>query len=135
MKIFLISESFISIREDDVKIATVIDKANSFLKNLQKSIQKFDNFVFVCNDPVEFDQNDISANFVAKAFKAQLKEFKNVIVLDNRTRQDAKNILQNADFVYLQGGKIPVQNKFLKEINFGKNIILMQQLLAKAQAQ
>ena len=122
MKIFLISESFISIRENDVKIATVIDKANSFLKNLQKSIQKFDNFVFICNDPVQFEQNDISADFIAKAFKAQLKEFKNVIVLDNRTRQDAKNILQNADFVYLQGGKIPVQNKFLKEINFEKNI-------------
>ena len=53
-------------------------------------------------------------------FKKQVHNFDNYTVLDNRNKKQAKQILENADFIYITGGKIPAQNKFLKEINFSQ---------------
>lgn len=123
MKIFLVSDSFISIRDANwVKLGSEIDENNSFLDNLKRLIPKYDNMVFICNYPNDYEDNDENANFLAKAFSQQLTAFKNVTVLDNRTKHNAKEIILNADFVYLQGGLIDEQNTFIKQINLAENL-------------
>ena len=123
MKLFLVSDSLISIRDDNgIKIATRIDESNDFINNLKKFISKYDYFVFICNDPLAYEQNDTSAKKMALAFESQLNGFKHTVVLDDRTKANAKEILLSADFIFLQGGKIPVQNQFLKDIDFA-NIV------------
>ena len=122
MKLFLVSDSFIPIRGNGIKVGTEIDVSNNFLVNLEKQISRYDNFVFICNDPLAFEQNDTSAKKISVAFERQLKPFNNTVVLDNRTKKNSAIILKSADFVFIQGGKIPAQNQFLKNIDFA-NII------------
>ena len=122
MKIFLNSQGFISVRKHGEKIAIIIDDKNSFLNNIKDSINSYGLFVFVCNDPQDFERNDKNAFFLNEAFKRQLNEFKEVVVLDNRNVKIAKGYLQKADFVYLCGGKIEYQKNFLKEIEFKNNL-------------
>ncbi len=118
MKLFLVSDSFISVRENGVTVEKIIDESNAFLLNLKKFIRKYDNFVFIPNIFNAIEQNEFSAKQIDDAFQKQLKGFKQIVVLDNRNKMQAKEILQKADFIFLQGGKLEEQNKFLKEINF-----------------
>ncbi len=122
MFIFLISRSFQRIEENGKKVGFVIEETNGFLNNLKKTIKKYDNFVFLANDPQSFCENDESLKFITTAFKKQLSPFKNAAILDNRTKNNAKQLLKNADVVFLQGGKVGIQNKFLYDIDFKNNI-------------
>lgn len=122
MKLFLASEGFISIRENGVTIKREIDTANLFFDNLKKFIKKYDNFVFIPNNFDFDDINENSALGIAEAFVDKLSKFKSIVVLDKRNIKEAKSILENADFIFLQGGKLDEQYRFLKKVNFA-NII------------
>lgn len=118
MRLFLLSQGFVSVRENDIKVDTKIDMSNNFYNNLKNSIKEFGKLVFIANDSSLYEENDINANFLANAFKKQMTEFKNVIVLDNRNKIQAKEHLENADLIFLQGGKLDCQIDFLREIGF-----------------
>ena len=122
MILFMESASFVSVKENDVTVKKKIVEENSFLTNLKRLIKKYDNFVFICNQPREYERNDTSAKFIADAFEEKLHNFKNITILDNRTKKHAKEVLLSADVVFVCGGKIPKQNKFLKKIKFEKYI-------------
>lgn len=132
MNLFLVSDSVISIRKNDQKIGVKLDKNNKFLKNLKKYCQNCQNFVFVCNDPTLYEDNDYSAKLIFNAFKKNRFNLQSLTVLDNRNTQDCQKILQNADLVYLQGGIIESQNEFLKTIDFAKNINTNATLIGKS---
>ncbi len=123
MKIFLLSESLGYIRENEIKVGGVVDKHNDFENNLKKSLEKCDNFLFVCNEPNSSEIDYQSAQFLFEALKKSGMPFKNLYVLDNSTKSNAKELIENADLIFLQGGKIPCQLNFLKEINLKKNIL------------
>ena len=132
MNLFLVSDSVISVRKNEQKIAVKLDKNNKFLKNLKKYCQIATNFVFVCNDPTTFEDNDSSANFIFKALVKNKFNVQNCIVLDNRNKQMSQQILQQANIVYLQGGVIESQNNFLKGIDFVKNINQSATIIGKS---
>ncbi len=132
MFIFLLSSSFERIEKNNKKVGVLISEKNNFLNNLKEAINSYNSFVFLANDPQDYEGNDKSANFMAEAFKKQLKPFNGITILDNRTKKDAKSILKNADVVFLQGGKVGKQNKFLYEINFKENINKNSVLIGKS---
>lgn len=125
MKIFLTSTSSKSKKRHGETISRKFLKSNSLFKNVKKSVKNFDTFVWVCNasngDP-DFADNDAKAHLVFKMIEKQLHHFEHYIVLDNRNKKHAKKILSHADLIQVNGGKIPEQNKFLKDIDFLKNI-------------
>ena len=132
MFIFLLSSSFERIEKNNKKVGVLISEKNNFLNNLKNAINSYNSFVFLANDPQDYENNDKSANFMAEAFRKQLKPFNSITILDNRTKKDAKIILQNADVVFLQGGKVGEQNKFLYEINFKENVNKNSVLIGKS---
>ena len=120
MKIFLLSESIISVRENNIKTGCTIDTNNMFLDNLKRLCKDAKNFVFVPNNPSTdmLLENLDSAIMVYESLISAVG-LKNCIVLDKHMDSiEAKAILQNADVVYLQGGVIKEQNDFLKQIDF-----------------
>ncbi len=120
MKIFLTSDSFISVRDENgVKIGTKLDQSNAFASNLKKLTGK-GNFVFVCNDPVNFEWNDNSSQRMFDCLKENKFNLKECVVLDNRNKKRSKEILLSAGLIFLQGGQLERQYKFLKQIKFKK---------------
>ena len=116
MKIFFASESIEAIRQNEEKVGAKLSNINGFRKKLTDLLEDGKNFVFICNESQFAEHNEISARFIFDALNDNGLNFENYIVLDEGNKDQAEEILQNADFVYLQGGTIFVQNQFLKDI-------------------
>lgn len=84
---------------------------NRILDNI-KNTQKYDNFLFVTNNEFDSDSTDIYANGTFESFEITLP-FKNYRVLGFRTVEKIDDLIENADFIFLCGGHLPTQNKFL----------------------
>ncbi|MDD2445963.1 MAG: Type 1 glutamine amidotransferase-like domain-containing protein [Clostridia bacterium] len=119
MKVFLTSDLKAVKKVNGTHVPIVFDNSNGLYDQLAETYKKFscENFVFIASNPEVYNKTDIYGNNVFTSFKLSGLKFKNLIVLDNRTKNDAKNIIENACFIFLAGGHVPTQNKFLKEIN------------------
>lgn len=98
------------------KIAQNFGNENGILDLIEKLTPKQNNFVFIANNESNYDATDAYAKIVFDSFKLTFP-FKNYIILDGRTNNKAKGIIETADFVFLCGGHVPTQNHFFKIIN------------------
>ncbi|MBQ2864275.1 MAG: Type 1 glutamine amidotransferase-like domain-containing protein [Clostridia bacterium] len=98
------------------RIAHNFGNNNGILDNIKKLTPKQDNFVFVASVESNHVATDVYANITFESF-ALTFPFKNYIVLDGRTKDKAKEIIESADFIFLCGGHVPTQNKFFNNIN------------------
>lgn len=115
--IFLTSSLNITIKnKDGTVIAKPFTKANNLQENFKKFIKKFDNFLFVASIENNDENNDYYFNNTKQSFNLTMP-FKNFYLLDGRTINKAKELIEKADFIYLCGGHVPTQNKFFKKIN------------------
>lgn len=89
---------------------------NQILDNFKKYIKKYDNFLYVASVEDEPELTDIYSKPMFESFELTLP-FKNYQVLDGRTKDKAKEMVENADFIVLAGGHLPSANKFINNIN------------------
>lgn len=98
------------------KIAKIMDNRNNLIEQLKSSINKYENFVFVANNPNSHDITKIYADLMFQSFELSGMKFENYVVLDNLNKERTKELIENADVVFLAGGHVPTQNDFLHEI-------------------
>ena len=106
---------------------------NGILDLIKKLTRKQENFVFVASVESNYDATDVYAEVTFDSFKLTFP-FKNYIILDGRTKNNAKKIIENADLIYLCGGHVPTQNQFFKNINLKEIIKNAQGLIIGASA-
>lgn len=106
---------------DNKKTISLTDK-NKMLSNIKRFCKKFEKFVFVANNPFDFEDNQQKLENIFESFSMSNLCFSQKYLLDERNKKDAKIILKDADIIILGGGKCLCQNLFLKEIKF-KEII------------
>ena len=101
--------------ENGNKIVHHFGNANGILNCLKSNIKKYDNFLFVArgNDDENTEQY---FNNACKSFELTLP-FKNYNILNYSTYKNAKELVEQADLIFLCGGHLPTQNKFFNEIN------------------
>lgn len=109
------------------RIPKKFSNVNGLLDVFRKYIIKYDNFLFVASSEDSIEITDMYAKNTFKAFDLTLP-FKNYEVLDIRTENNALELLEKADFIYLCGGHVPTQNKFFSKINL-KDIIIKSNAL------
>ena len=100
--------------EQGNKIAHNFGNDNGILDYLKANIKKYDNFLFVANG-MEGDKSEAYFQLACDSFNLTLP-FKNYDFLCPRTRNRAKELIENADFIFLCGGHLPTQNKFFNDI-------------------
>lgn len=98
------------------KVAHNFGNENGILDLIRTLTPKQDNFVFVASSPANYDTTDNYANLTFDSFRITYP-FKNYIILDDRTKDKAKEIIENADLIFLCGGHVPTQNQFFHNIN------------------
>ena len=101
--------------ENRNRIAHPITNDNGIVDILKSRIKKFDNFLFVASVENNPQATDVYANVTFESFDLTLP-FKKYTVLDIRTRDNAKELVENADLIFLCGGYVPSQNKFFNNI-------------------
>jgi peptidase E len=119
MKIILAS-SFNNNEKDENGVRYPVAMPKSFVSNIKKHIYKFDNVVVVANDPNSFMITEMYANLIFDSLELSKLLFKNKIILDNRNKTKAKQIIETADLIFLCGGEIVCQLEFFKEIGLKK---------------
>ena len=120
MILFLTSLATLSEYQDDIKIGSSLNNCNNFVENIKKYAKNASNFVYIANDPNDFEDNDISGKFVFEAFLKQNFPLENLCVIDNRTKHLAQQQLKNADIIFLRGGTLERQINFVKDAGIDK---------------
>lgn len=87
---------------------------NGILDCLKANIKKYDNFLFVSSG-MEGEKSEAYYKLACKSFELTLP-FKNYNVLNYNTKEQAKELVEKADFIFLCGGHLPTQNKFFNDI-------------------
>lgn len=117
MKLILTSSLDLSSKnQDGIRIAHNFGNENGILDLIKNSTSKQENFVFVASSESNYDATDLYANVTFASFNLTFP-FKNYAILDGRTKHRAKELIENADLVFLCGGHVPTQNKFFQHIN------------------
>lgn len=102
--------------ENGNKIPQAFPNDNGVVDNLKKYIKKYDNFLFVASNETGYEKTDMYFDTVGKSFALTLP-FKHYQLLDGRTKGQAKQLVEEADFIFLCGGHVPTQNQFFQNIN------------------
>ena len=118
MSILIITSSLDTNEKDQngVRIPHNFGNQNGILDTLKSSIKKYDNFLFVASSETGYEHTDMYFNVTKTSFNLTLP-FKNYHVLDGRTKDNARQLINDADFIFLCGGHVPTQNTFFNKIN------------------
>ena len=100
--------------ENGNKIVHNFGNENGILDTLKAEIKKYDNFLFVARG-LDDERTEQYYNNTCKSFEMTLP-FKNYNILNNSTKNRAKELVEGADLIFLCGGHLPTQNKFFNEI-------------------
>lgn len=119
MKLILCS-SFNNSKKNDNNEPYSVKLPISFLDIIKENVLKYKNVVFVANNPDTLNINDKYGNLLFESLKLSRLNFENYITLDSRNKNEAKEIIENADLLFLSGGSIECQLSFFKEIKLDK---------------
>lgn len=94
-----------------------INPANGLLDKLRHALPENGRMLFVCSAPDSYARTDFFAEFTKACFEKSGFRFGGLTVLDNRNARHAAKLVTEADFIFLAGGHVPSQNRFLAKIN------------------
>ncbi len=118
--IFLTSSLDCTVKNDDgTKTAQKFTNKNHIQEKFKKYIKNFNNFLYVASVEDNAENNDLYFNLAKQSFNLTMP-FKNYYLLDGRTKDKAKELINKADFIFLCGGHVPTQNKFFNNINLAE---------------
>lgn len=103
------------------KIAKKFNNYNEIIDNFKKDIKRYGNFLYIASTEDNYSINDEYANVTFKSFEMTLP-FKNYNILDGRTISIATDLVKKADFIFISGGNVALQNNFFQKINLRKLI-------------
>lgn len=101
--------------ENGNKIVHNFGNENGILDTLKAEMKKYDNFLFVAGG-LDDEKTDQYYNNACKSFAMTLP-FKNYNILNNSTKDRARELIEGADLIFLCGGYLPTQNKFFNNID------------------
>ena len=89
---------------------------NNFVTELRAALKPDNRILFVCSDPNSHDETDLYAIGLMKSLISSGINVSETFVLDGRNKTCAKELVDQADLIFLAGGHVLTQNKFFEEI-------------------
>ena len=104
-----------------------IDKEKGFDERqtsyLKKDIKNNCNIVFIASLFDNFEKNDFQQNKVKTSFENIGIKFNKTFIIDNRVKKDeAKDIINNSDVIFLLGGSPELQMKSINDYDLASTI-------------
>lgn len=97
----------------------ILNPANGFFEKLHAAIPEMARCLFVCSDPDDYRFTDRVSTEMQMAFREAGFPFLAWKTLDRRNRENARDLVEESDFIVLAGGHVPTQNCFFGEIGLG----------------
>jgi len=93
-----------------------LHEENDLIPRLRERLGDRVNFLYVASSPANAQACDRYGAQVKAAFENAGFEMKDFNILDDRTRDRAKELIGKAEIIFLSGGHVPTQNTFFEEI-------------------
>ncbi len=120
--------------ENGVRLPHVISNKNGVLTFIDQYVSRHQCLLVIANDPNDCVDNEDLAQVLGQAFSMTNRKFNEVKVLDNRTSDQAEQLIKNSDLIFVRGGEILRQLEFLQKINFKQLIKNYQGLVITVSA-
>lgn len=111
-----LTSSFVPYSEDLGKKTPLINE-NGFAENLRKYWTAPAKFLVVAADPDDTDVNEQISHQMQTTFSDAGFPIEGIKILDHRNSENASELLEWSDIIFLSGGHGPTENKFINEIN------------------
>lgn len=94
----------------------ILHTANGIIEDLQEHLKTPTTLLFVANTPSDYHTNDLRGQETFDFLKEAGLDMQELRILDYRTRAHVTEWAPEADLIFLAGGHVPTQNRFLHEI-------------------
>ena len=92
--------------------------ANDFVKELKNTLPATPlTVVFAASSPDDFAATELYGGYMKETVENAGFAVKEYIFLDRRNADQAKSLVEKADFIILAGGHVPTQNAFFEDID------------------
>lgn len=102
--------------ENGVRLPIRIVNENGIVDIIKQPLPKRNKFVFVANKPELIEESEEKGRVNFQSLEMTGISFQELVVLNNKNKHTAKEIISDADLIMLSGGKIICQMNFFKEI-------------------
>ncbi len=99
-----------------------LDKMNGFVENLKKYWKKDARNLMITAAPDNYEQNDEMIEFFGNAVKKDGFTWSAFDLWDRRTKDVSKETLHSYDVIWLGGGHVPTQNRYLQELELREKL-------------
>jgi dipeptidase E len=93
-----------------------LNPANGFAERLRRCFPEPCRALDICSDPEDAEKMDFYAAAIRASFEDAGFRFESFRTLDGRNREQAAELVRQADLLILSGGHVPTQNRFFSEI-------------------
>lgn len=102
---------------DGKKVANEIDNKNGLVRHIKKYLKNNSSILFISADSKDIEKNDLYSSLLFEALKMSGIVFEKYNVLNDETKNNAKEFVEKADLIFLSGGSTYNQNMFFEELN------------------
>lgn len=116
MTLFLTSSPCWDDVPEGCDLPCIFDERNGFVDALREAVAPGSRCLFIASDPSTYDRLEEFADTFAKCFAWHGMPFSDIALLDDRTADQAEDLIHGADVLILAGGHVPTQNAFFQRI-------------------
>ena len=120
--IFMTSGPNFSIKKENGERKAVRLDNVDLVANLKSEIEKYDNLVFICSTPDDYEKNDSFASVITKSLSLSGLKFAMSDLIDSRNWLFTKSLVTNADLIVLLGGDPLEQMEFFNSIELKEKL-------------
>ncbi len=97
-----------------------LNPANEFIETLFRTVKAGARVLFVSAAPDDEGFSDYCAGSMFNSLKSCGLELSQYVSLDRRTEKKAARLIENSEYIVMEGGHVPTQNRFIQEIGLRK---------------
>lgn len=99
------------------KIPNKIDNTNGIVDQIKERINENNTILYMASNPENRKEIDSYASLFFEGLALSGINFSEYLILDNRTKDNAKEYIKKANVIFLSGGDTYIENEFFKQIH------------------
>ena len=99
------------------KIPNKIDNTNGIVDQIKERINENNTILYIASNPENSKEIDSYASLFFEGLALSGINFSEYLILDNRTKDNAKEYIKKANVIFLSGGDTYIENEFFKQVH------------------
>lgn len=99
------------------KIPNEVDNTNGIVDQIKERINENNTILYMASNPENSKEIDSYASLFFEGLALSGINFSEYLILDNRTKDNAKEYIKKANVIFLSGGDTYIENDFFKQVH------------------